>query len=144
MDSLNRKAPWHLWVVGGVSLLWNLGGVASYMATELGQLEGMAFPPEQLAYFYGFPAWAVAFWALGVWGSALGSLLLLLRKRLAVWAYGISIIGLLGTTVYERMVAIIPESMQSTGQNLFAAAIWVITFGLFVYARRMAAKGVLN
>jgi hypothetical protein len=104
----------------------------------------MAFPPEQLEYFYSFPAWAVAFWALGVWGSAIGSLLLLLRKKLAVWAFGVSIIGLLGTTFYERMVAVIPQSMQSTGQNLFAVAIWVITIGLFVYASRMTAKGVLT
>ena len=144
MGILTKKAPWHLWVVGAVSLLWNLAGVVSYMATELGQLEGMAFPPEQLEYFYSFPAWAVAFWALGVWGSALGSLLLLLRKKLAVWAFGVSIIGLLGTTFYERMVAVIPQSMQSTGQNLFAVAIWVITIGLFVYASRMTAKGVLT
>ena len=144
MGILTKKAPWHLWVVGVVSLLWNLMGVASYMATELGQLEGMAFPREQLEYFYSFPAWAVAFWALGVWGSAIGSLLLLLRKKLAVWSFGVSIIGLLGTTFYERMVAVVPESMQSTRQNLFAVAIWVITIGLFVYASRMTAKGVLT
>ncbi len=144
MGILTKKAPWHLWVVGAVSLLWNMTGVVSYMATELGQLEGMAFPPEQLEYFYSFPAWAVAFWALGVWGSAIGSLLLLLRKKLALWAFGVSIIGLLGTTFYERMVAVIPQSIQSTGQNLFAVAIWVITIGLFVYASRMTAKGVLT
>ncbi|MDZ4307827.1 hypothetical protein [Allopontixanthobacter sp.] len=141
---LTKKAPWHLWVIGVLSLLWNLGGVASYLATELGQLEQMEITPEQLDYFYSFPAWAVAFWALGVWGSALGSLLLLLRKKLAVWSFGISIIGLFGTTYYERMVAAVPESLQSPGQNLFAAAIWVITFSLFIYARRMAAKGVLT
>jgi len=100
---LTKKAPLHLWVIGGVSLLWNLGGVASYLATELGQLEGMAFPPDQVAYFYSFPAWAVAFWALGVWGSAIGSLLLLLRKKMAVLSFGISIIGLLGAGLYQKL-----------------------------------------
>lgn len=144
MGVLTKKAPWHLWVVGGVSLIWNLGGVASYLATELGQLESMEIPPEQLEYFYSFPAWAVAFWAVGVWGCAIGSLLLLLRKKLAVWSYGVSIIGLFGTTYFQRMVAQVPESMQSSGQDLFAAAIWVITFGLFLYARRMTAKGILT
>jgi len=144
MVELTKKAPWHLWVIGGVSLLWNLGGVASYLATELGQLEGMALPPDQVEYFYSFPAWAVGFWALGVWGCAIGSLLLILRKKLAVLSFGISIIGLLGTTYYERVFAVVPESMQGTGQNLFAAAIWVITFALFLYARRMTAKGILT
>lgn len=125
-------------------MLWNLGGVASYMAIELGQLERMDVAPEQLEYFYGFPAWAVVFWALGVWGSAIGSLLPLLHKKLAVWSFGISIVGLLGTTFDERMVAVIPQSLQGTGQNLFAVAIWVITFGLFVYASRMTARGALT
>gem|GEM_PF-2306736 len=45
---------------------------------------------------------------------------------------------------YERVFAVVPESMQGTGQNLFAAAIWVITFALFLYARRMTAKGILT
>lgn len=138
------KTPWHLWVVGIVSLLWNLGGVASYLATETGNLEPLGMTGEQIDYFTSFPAWAVAVWALGVWGAALGSLLLILRKKLAVTAFAISIVGLLGTTYYERVVADIPESMQTHGQLWFAAAIWVITFALFLYARRMAASGVLR
>lgn len=144
MVGLTKQAPWHLWVIGGVSLLWNLGGVASYVATKTDQLAAMGFPPEQAAYFYSFPAWAVAFWALGVWGSALGSLLLLLRKKLAVMSFGVSLIGLLGTTYYERRVAVIPESMETHGQIWFAVAIWVITLALFIYSRRMAERGVLR
>lgn len=138
------KAPWHLWVVGVVSLLWNAGGIFSYLATAFGKLEGMAFDAEQVAYFYSFPAWAVTFWALGVWGSFLGSVALLLRKSWATLLFGVSIIGLAGTTYFERVVAEVPESMQTTGQNLFAVAIWVITLSLFYYSRRMKQNGVLR
>lgn len=138
------KTPWHLWVVGVVSLLWNSGGAASYTMTELGMLEGMALPPEQLEYFSGFPAWAVAFWALGVWGCFFGSVALLFRSRLAVWLFGVSIVGLVGVTIFERAVAVVPASLQTQGQNLFALAIWVITIGLFFYAVRMKRAGVLK
>ena len=138
------KTPWHLWVVGVVSLLWNSGGAASYTMTELGMLEGMALPPEQLEYFSGFPAWAVAFWALGVWGCFFGSVALLFRSRLAVWLFGVSIVGLVGVTIFERAVAVVPASLQTQGQNLFALAIWVITIGLFFYAVRMKRAGVLR
>ncbi len=140
----HTKAPWHLWVIGIVSLLWNAGGAASYTMTELGMLEGLGMPPEQLAYFYGFPAWAVAFWALGVWGCFLGSLALLFRSQFAVWLFGISIVGLVGVTVFERFVADLPVSMQTSGQNMFAGAIWIITIGLFWYASRMARAAVLR
>lgn len=139
-----NKTPWHLWVVGIVSLLWNSGGVASYTMTELGMLEGMEFSQEQLDYFYGFPAWAVAFWALGVWGCFFGSIALLLRSRFAVWLFGVSIVGLIGTTYYERMVGDLPASFETTGQYAFAVAIWVITIGLFIYSSRMARAGVLK
>ncbi|WP_340587053.1 hypothetical protein [Erythrobacter alti] len=138
------KAPWHLWVVGVVSLLWNSGGVMSYMATKLGQLEAMEMPPEQLTYFANFPAWSVAFWAVGVWGAFIGSALLLLRRKLAVTVFGISIVGLIGTTFYQRVASELPASLDTTGHLLFALAIWVITIGLFLYARRMAATGVLR
>lgn len=142
--STTTKAPWHLWAVGVVSLLWNAGGVASYLATETGNLDAFGMPSETHAYFYGFPTWAVAFWALGVWGSFLGSAALLLRRSWAVLLFAVSIIGLAGTTYYERVVAVVPESLQTTGQMLFALAIWVITIALLLYARRMAAAGVLK
>jgi len=138
------KTPWHLWVVGVVSLLWNFGGVYSYTMTELGKLDGMGFGPAELEYFYGFPSWAVATWALGVWGSFLGSAALLLRSKWSIWLFGISIVGLLGTTYYQRVASTLPESMQTTGQDLFAVAIWVITFALFFYASRMKRSGVLK
>ena len=138
------KTPWHLWVVGAVSLLWNFGGVFSYTMTELGKLDGMGFGPAELEYFYGFPAWATATWALGVWGCFFGSAALLLRSKWSVWLFGISIIGLLGTTYYQRMASTLPDSMQTTGQDLFAVAIWLITFALFFYASRMKRAGVLT
>ena len=138
------KTPWHLWVIGVVSLLWNAGGAASYTMTELQMLDEFGMPSDLQPYFYDFPAWAVAFWALGVWGCFFGSLLLLFRSRFAVWSFGISIVGLVGTTYYERVVAEVPEQMQTTGQTLFAVAIWVITIFLFIYSSRMARAGVLK
>lgn len=138
------KAPWHLWVIGIVSLLWNAGGAASYTMTELGMLDGMGLTAEQKEYFYSFPAWAIAFWALGVWGCFFGSVALLLRSRFAVWLFAISVVGLVGVTVFERLVADLPASLQTMNQNLFAAAIWAITIALLIYASRMRRAGVLR
>lgn len=145
MNELGQaKTPWHLWVIGIVAVLWNSGGVISYMTTELGMLDDMGATPEQLTYFSSFPAWAVAFWALGVWGCFFGSVALLFRSRFSVWLYGISLVGLLGTTYYQRVASTLPESMQTSGQVMFAVAIWVITIGLFIYANRMKRAGVLK
>ncbi len=138
------KTPWHLWAIGIITLLWNSGGVISYMMTELNKLDPSKFTPEQITFFTSFPAWAVAAWALGVWGCFLGSAALLLRSKFAVLLFGVSILGLIGVTVYQRLIIELPASMQTTGQNLFAAAIWVITIGLFIYSSRMKRAGVLR
>ena len=92
MNGQTAKAPLHLWIVGVLAVLWNAIGAFDYSATQL-RLEAYmsAFTPEQLEYFYGFPAWTVAAWAIAVWGALLGSIALLLRKAWAVWAFGISI-----------------------------------------------------
>ncbi len=138
------KTPWHLWVVGIVSLLWNAMGALDYTMTEIGNPTYMGqFSAEELAYFNGFPAWSVAFWALGVWGALTGSVLLLLRKRWAVTAFGISVIGLIGTSLYQ-FTSDMPASLRTPGMMVFTAMIFVVTLGLLWYARRMRAHALLT
>lgn len=138
------RAPWHLWAVGIVSLLWNAMGAFDYLATQLRLDFYMSqFGEVELAYFYGFPAWVVAFWALGVWGSFLGSVALLLRRAWAVWLFGISIAGLLVTTIYSFGMSEGAEIM-GTGGAIFTAVLWVVIILLFLYSRAQAKKGVLR
>jgi len=135
------KAPWHLWVAGIVTLLFNAMGVLSYTMTKLGMLAEMGMTPEQIAFMDSYPAWAIALWALGVWGAFAGSVLLLLRSRLAVPAMLVALLGLIGTTVYNYGMADVPASMEAPALD---AAIWVVTVFLLVYARNMRAAGVLR
>ena len=139
--TIGTKTPWHLWAVGIVTLLWNAIGIFSYLSTQTGNLEALGMTAEQIAYFDSFPAWADAVWALGVWGAFLGSILLLLRSRWAVTSIAISIIGLIGSTYYQRFVIEVPEEFDSIG---LSAAIWIITLFMLWYAMRMRSQGVLR
>lgn len=142
MDPTTR-APFHFWIVAILAVLWNSVGAFDYSATQFRVESYMAkFTPEQLEYFYGFPAWADAAWALGVWGSFLGSLALLLRKSWAVWLFGISILGLAGTTVYNYVLTD-GQAAMGEGAMVFTAVIWVIVLFLFSYAKAMDKRGVL-
>src|SRR5512145_1639621 len=102
MNEASAKVPRHLWVVGVLTLLWNAIGAFDYAATQL-RLEAYMsqFTPEQLEYFYGFPAWAVASWAIAVWSSVIGSLGLLLRKAWAAGLFGLALIAMAVTFVYN-------------------------------------------
>jgi hypothetical protein len=145
MNLTARKTPWHIWAVGIISLLWNFGGVLDYSMTHF-QVESYMsqFTPEQLDYFYSFPAWSVAFWALGVWGAFAGSFLILLRSRFATLSFGISIIGLLGSTIYQFGVADMPDSIATIGTKAFTAIIWLSVILLYKYCSRMQRAGVLR
>ncbi len=85
------------------------------------------------------PAWLIAFWALGVWGSLVGSLLLLARSRHAVTAFALSLLGLAVSQLTQAFV-LHPPQPAPVGLTL---VIWSALVFLLIYARSMAAKRVL-
>jgi hypothetical protein len=143
VDSNTVKTPVHLWIVGLLALLWNAMGAFDYSATELRLEFYMSqFTQEQLDYFYSFPAWVIAAWAIAVWSSLLGSLGLLLRKRWAVWMFGLAIAGLAITTLYNLRSN--GFELMGDGAAAFTAVIWVIALLLLIYSSRMAGRKVLK
>ena len=140
------KPPWHLWAIGIVSLLWNAGGAFDYYMTMTRNDAYMGeFTPQQLDYFYSFPTWVVAFWALGVWLAVAGSILLLARSGMALWAFLLSLVGMVGTTIYTFALA--DTSMAEVvgpAAMAFSAVIFVVGVFLIWYARRQKINGVLH
>ena len=140
----NTRAPWHLWVVGIAAVLWNAVGALDYVMTQTRNAAYMsAFTPEQLAFFYGLPAWTVAAWATGVWGGVLGSLLLLLRRQLAEWVFLASLVGVALTTLQNYVLSNGLEVMGGPGSVLFTAVIFLVAIGLYLYARAMRERGII-
>lgn len=140
------KAPWHLWVIGLVSLLWNAVGANDYFQTRtrnMDYLGSMGFTEEALAYIDSFPIWADVAWACGVWGAVAGSILLLLRSRFAVIAFALSLAGAILSNLYP-FLSEPPEIMQSSVATIMSVAIIGIAIALLLYARRMAGAGVLR
>lgn len=138
-----RSTPWHLWLVGILGLLWNLVGAFDYVATQTRNESYMAeFSPEQLEFFYGFPFWVVAAWALAVWGGVLGVLLLLLKKRMAAGVLLASFVAMVITALHNFLLSNGWEVMGGAGAA-FSVAIFVVALGLWLYARAMAQRGVL-
>jgi hypothetical protein len=135
------RTPWHLWLIGIGTLLFNLLGVTSFTMTKLGMLGDVGMTPEQIAFLDNYPLLANVTWAMGVWGAFAGSLLLLLRSRWAVTAMAVGTIGLIGTTIYNYGIIEVPASMQSAGLDV---TIWAVTLFLLFYSWRMAKAGVLR
>ena len=135
------KTPWHIWVVGGLSFLWNAGGAADFLMTQTrneAYLSG--FTPEQLEYFYSFPLWAVITWGIATWGSLLGSLLILLRQGLAVPVLMVAFIAMILTSIQNFALSNGYELMGGIGPVIFSAVIFVVALLLWIYARAMRRR----
>lgn len=140
-----QSTPRHLWVVGIVALLWNAMGAMDYVMTQTRNEAYMSqFTPEQLAFFYGFPTWVVAAWAIAVWTGVLGAVLLLLRKRLAVPVFLASLVAMVITTLHNFVLSDGMEVMGGDAMALgFTVVIFLVAIALFLYAQAMQKRGTL-
>ena len=153
MGSRAGRTPWHLWVVGLVAVLWNGYGAYDYVMTNtqgepyLRQAAGgmgwdAAKTETFIAYYGAMPAWMTAAWAIGVWGGVLGALLLLVRRRWAVWAFAASLLGAAAGIVYHYTSG----GSQITGQEgtVMNAVILIGALFFLWYSWTMAKRGVLR
>jgi hypothetical protein len=143
--SNTKKAPWHLWTVGIIGLLWNAIGAIDFVMTQIKYDAYMSeFTPQQLEYFYSFPMWLVVCWAIAVWGGVIGCLLLLMRKTLAVWVFFASFITMLITTFHNFVLSNALEVIGDTFSLIFTGVIFIAAFAIYLYSRRMQQKNFLN
>ena len=141
--SETKATPKHLWIIGIITLLWNLVGAFDYLMTQTRNETYMSqFEQAQLDYYYSFPTLVVVFWALAVWGSVMGSVLLLMRKPLAVPVFMVSFASMVITAIYNFGFSDGMEVMGSSG-FVFTVVIFFVALGLVLYARAMRARGVL-
>lgn len=111
---MSQKNP-HLtfWIVATLGFIWNLTGCLNYVAQS--NAETVAMMPEAYQFIIdGRPAWATAAFAIGVFGGAVGCILLLLRRQVAIHVFVISLMGIIGTSLFTGMlVGVIPSLMLS-------------------------------
>ena len=146
MTTMTVKTPWHLWVVGGLALLFNAIGPYDYVRT---MLEGSAYlasagmTPAQIAHYEALPVWVHAAWAIGVWAAIAGAVLLLLRRKLALPVFAVSLgafmLNMLHTYGLSDGGRIMGQQMAVT--NVMIA---VILVGLIGYCWMMSGKRVLR
>ena len=139
------KTPVHLWIIGVIALIWNAGGAYDYVMTQFQDEAYLAMLTDaQRAFLDTGPVWFEAAWAVGVWFSVLGSVLLLLRSRFAGAVFGLSFLGLVVSSVYSFGIADRTGLTLSPAQMGFTIAIFVVLAVLWIYARAMTRRGVLR
>jgi hypothetical protein len=147
---VSARTPVHLWIVGILSLLWSCFGGYDYTMTRMRNTDYIASampgvdPNAALAWVDSMPLYAQIGWGLGVWLALLGSLLLLLRSRWAVWAYAVSFVGAVLSLGYQ--IALAPPLAGAEGPMYTVMPYVIIAVAAFLlwYAWTMEKKGVLR
>jgi len=83
---------WSFWVIGVVAFVFNLFGCMNYISQMNAEMVA-SMPDVYRAIVESRPAWATAAFAVAVFGGALGCLLLLLRKSVAVYVFFVALLG---------------------------------------------------
>ena len=144
MSRTLNKPNAFFWIIGVIAIIWNLLGVSAYLmqAYQTDSFKAM-YTAEQLDIITNTPAWATAAFGIAVFGGALGSLLLLLKKRLSNIVLSLSFLVIIVQFIYNFFVA---NSFEVYGPGGLIMPILTIAFGLFlvIYSKNCIRKGWLS
>ena len=149
-DVVGARPPVHLWIVGVLALLWNGVGAYDYLMTRMRNTDYLASmmpnvdPEATLAWVDAFPVWAQFGWGLGVWAGVAGAVLLLVRHRWALWAFGLSFVGAILGLGYQIVAAPPLPGADDPMFEVMPYVIILVAAALLLYARAMLRKGVLR
>ncbi len=133
--------PTWFWIVSILALLWNLMGVAAFvMQVNMSPEALAALPDAQRALYETQPTWVMVMFAIAVFGGALGSLMLVLEKKLA---RPLLLMSLLGVLAQMSHMFLLSDTFQVMGQAAMVMPIVVIVIAaaLVWFARVSARRG---
>jgi hypothetical protein len=96
-DELNGKPPTSFYIIGVVFLVWNIIGFMFYLQHAMMTPETVpeGVDATMLAFMEATPVWATSAYAIAVNLGMLASIMLLLRKSIAMPLYVVSLAGAL-------------------------------------------------
>ena len=138
------KRPLGFWIVAVLALLWNLLGVVMFFVqTNLPPEALAALPADQRALYEATPAWVNGAFAVAVFAGLLGSMTLLLHRRLALPLLALSLLAVLVQMGYTYLAT---PALQVYGPAGLALPIVLVVIAAFLawFARRSIARGWIS
>lgn len=119
------------WMVAGLGLVWNLMGCMNFLSQSNPEVVAQ-MPEAYQALISARAAWATVAFGIAVFAGAVGCILLLLRRRVAIQLLMFSLIGVVLTLVDAVLsVGLNPQVLIGTGASLVVA-------GLLFWMARLA------
>ena len=129
---------WSFWVIGVVTLLFNLIGVANFV-TQMNAENVAAMPDAYRAIIESRPVWATGAFAVAVFAGAIGCLLLLLRRSAAYYVFIASLMGAIVAQIPVFGTVEYPPEAVFGGLSQLAVTAFLIWF-----SKRSELKGWIS
>lgn len=137
----SSAAPWHLWVVGGLLLIWNGIALFDYIATVIRYEPYLSGHPEEiLDYYFNAPLWMYVMWGGSIIGGFTSAVLLLLRRKFAIPAAMLGWVCSVVAGVYTYMNPV----PQSDGDMTFYIIVLLAALVWIFYMVWLSRRGVLR
>jgi hypothetical protein len=136
---MNTKPHWSFWLITALCLIWNLLGSMNFaMQMQAGNLATMPEPFHTIVA--NRPSWATAAFAIGVLAGALGCVLLLLKRRVAIYFFWLSLVGLTVHLIPYLTPANLPAEFGMGNAILVFVLPLLVALFLIWYARYVQQK----
>jgi hypothetical protein len=124
-----------------LTLLWNGSGAVTILLAQAGRLPSIS--ADEAAYYAAQPFWLVISTDIATLAPVAAAIALLLRSRVAVWLFWVSLELILVNNVYELVVGT-SRTLVSQGALIVTIIIVVIAILQVVYSTAMKKRGVLS
>lgn len=106
MSNSTNKPSISFWIIGVLALIWNGLGIHGYIQQAY-NTEGFQsqYPEEHLEIMANQPAWLTAAFAIAVFSSTIGCLLLLMKKKRANLLLKIGLLAVIPQTIYKSFIS---------------------------------------
>lgn len=143
-DISTNKPPLWFWIVSIAALIWNLMGVMVYLGQAyMTDADLAALPETEQALYANVPAWVTAAFAVAVFGGALASITLLLRKKIAKTLFIISLIGIVVQMSYNLFMSDVME-VYGPGGMIMPIMVLIIGVYLIMFSNKSIARNWIS
>ena len=140
-DELNGKPPTSFYIIGAVFLAWNVIGFMFYLQHAMMTPETVpeGVDATMLAFMEATPAWATSAYAIAVNLGMLASIMLLLRKSIAMPLYVVSLAGAL-VLDFDSFVLRDVVAIWGSGAYIVPSAVIIVGVVEIWYTRSVANR----
>ena len=137
-DDARSAVPAWYWVAAILALLWEAFGCYSYlMWVTMDSAKLATMPAAEREMWLAMPPWLTGVWAIAVWVGLAGAVALLLRRRLARLAFGVSLMAVIVQFGWiflttPIMTTIGPSAAYLPAAIIIVGGIWFLFAGMAI------------